>query len=74
MAEVIHEVLNKKKIVHNFNGGPSVLPKSVFEQASKAVLNYNNTGLSILEMGHRTKEFQAIMDEARSLVKELDES
>lgn len=71
MAEVIHEVLNKKKLIHNFNGGPSVLPKTVFEQASKAVLNYNNTGLSILEMGHRTKDFQAIMDEARSLVKEL---
>jgi phosphoserine aminotransferase len=71
MAEVMQEVLNKKKLIHNFNGGPSVLPKTVFEQASKAVLNYNNTGLSILEMGHRTKEFQAIMDESRSLVKEL---
>jgi phosphoserine aminotransferase len=71
MAEVMQEVLNKKKLIHNFNGGPSVLPKIVFEQASKAVLNYNNTGLSILEMGHRTKEFQAIMDEARLLVKEL---
>lgn len=71
MAEVTEEVLNKKKVIHNFNGGPSILPKTVFEQASKAVLNYNNTGLSILEMGHRTKEFQAIMDEARSLVKEL---
>jgi phosphoserine aminotransferase len=71
MAEVIHEVLNKKKLIHNFNAGPSVLPKAVFEQAAKAVMNYNNTGLSILEMGHRTKEFQAIMDEARSLVKEL---
>lgn len=58
-------------MVHNFNGGPSVLPKVVFEEASGAVLNYNNTGLSILEMGHRTKEFQAIMDEARSLVREL---
>ena len=71
MAEVFQEVLNKKKLVHNFNGGPSVLPKSVFEQAAQAVLNYNNTGLSILEIGHRTKDFQAIMDEARSLVKEL---
>ena len=71
MAEVIHEVVNKSKVVHNFNGGPSVLPKTVFEQASKAVLNYDNTGLSILEMGHRTKEFEGIMAEARSLVKEL---
>ena len=71
MTEVIPEVLSKKKLIHNFNGGPSVLPKTVFEQASKAVLNYNNTGLSILEIGHRTKEFQAIMDEARLLVREL---
>ncbi len=69
---IVNEVLQvKKKHVHNFNGGPSILPKIVCEQAAKAVLNYNDTGLSILEMGHRTKEFQAIMDEARSLVKEL---
>ncbi len=67
----MEDVITEKRIIHNFNGGPSVLPKTVFEQASKAVLNYNNTGLSILEMGHRTKAFQAIMDEARSLVKEL---
>src|SRR5665647_217555 len=71
MTVVMEDVLKEKKQVHNFNAGPSVLPKIVFEQASKAVLNYNNTGLSILEMGHRTKEFQAIMDEARSLVTEL---
>lgn len=58
-------------IVHNFNAGPSILPKQVFEEASQAVLNYNNTGLSILEIGHRTPIFQAIMDEARGLVKEL---
>jgi phosphoserine aminotransferase len=58
-------------VVHNFNAGPSILPKQVFEQAAQAVLNYNNTGLSILEIGHRTSTFQAIMDEARALVKEL---
>jgi phosphoserine aminotransferase len=58
-------------VVHNFNAGPSILPKIVFEQAASAVLNYNNTGLSILELGHRTATFQAVMDEARSLVKEL---
>jgi phosphoserine aminotransferase len=43
----------------------------VFEQAAAAVLNFNNTGLSILEFGHRTPEFTAVMEEARSLVKEL---
>src|SRR5487761_2201311 len=71
MSTVSEDFQSKKKQVHNFNAGPSVLPKIVFEQASKAVLNYNDTGLSILEMGHRTKAFQAIMDEAQLLVKEL---
>jgi len=58
-------------VIHNFNAGPSILPKEVFEQASQAVLNYNDTGLSILEIGHRTPLFQAVMDEARGLLKEL---
>ena len=58
-------------MVHNFNAGPSILPKSVFEEASHAILNFNNTGLSILEIGHRTSLFQEVMDEARALVKEL---
>jgi phosphoserine aminotransferase len=58
-------------VVHNFNSGPSVLPKEVFEQASKAVLDFNNTGLSILEIGHRTELFQQVMDEAVALSKEL---
>ncbi len=57
--------------VHNFNAGPSILPKQVFEEASQAILNFNNTGLSILELGHRTSLFQEVMDEARALVKEL---
>jgi phosphoserine aminotransferase len=56
--------------MHNFNGGPSILPKTVFEQAAQAVLNFNNTNLSILEIGHRTPAFQNIMDEARALLKE----
>ena len=58
-------------MIHNFNAGPSILPKEVFEQASQAVLNYNDTGLSILELGHRTPIFQAVMDEARGLLREL---
>lgn len=58
-------------MVHNFNAGPSILPKVVFEEASQAVLNYNDTGLSILEIGHRTSLFQDVMDEARALVREL---
>lgn len=58
-------------MVHNFNAGPSILPREVFEEAAAAVLNYNNTGLSILEYGHRTPAFEAIMQEARSLMREL---
>src|ERR1700754_4055962 len=57
--------------MHNFNPGPSILPAEVFEEASRAILNFNDTGLSILELGHRTKIFQSVMDEAISLVKEL---
>lgn len=58
-------------MMHNFNAGPSILPKEVFEEASRSVLDFNNTGLSILEIGHRTPLFQPVMDEARALVKEL---
>ncbi|MFL5746140.1 MAG: 3-phosphoserine/phosphohydroxythreonine transaminase [Niastella sp.] len=58
-------------MMHNFNSGPSILPQEVFKQASEAILNYNNSGLSILEIGHRTDQFQAVMDEAIALVKEL---
>ena len=58
-------------MIHNFNAGPSILPKAVFEQASRAILNFNDTGLSILEIGHRTPLFQAVLDEAIATVKEL---
>ena len=58
-------------VVHNFNSGPSVLPREVMEEASRAILDFNNTGLSILEIGHRTPLFEAVMNEARDLVKEL---
>jgi phosphoserine aminotransferase len=57
--------------LHNFNAGPSILPKEVLEEASRAILDFNGTGLSILEIGHRTPLFQPVMDEARALVREL---
>ncbi len=60
-----------KPAIHNFNSGPSILPKEVFEQASQAILDFNQTGLSILEIGHRTELFHAVIEEARSLAKEL---
>lgn len=55
----------------NFSAGPSILPKSVFEEASRAVLDLNGTGLSILEVSHRSSYFEPILHEAMSLVKEL---
>jgi phosphoserine aminotransferase len=56
---------------HNFNSGPSVLPQEVLQQAAAAIIDFNNTGLSILEIGHRTNWFVDVIEEARSLVKEL---
>jgi phosphoserine aminotransferase len=58
-------------LVYNFNAGPSTLPQSVLEEASKAIINFNNSGLSILEIGHRTPLFESVIEEARSLVREL---
>ena len=56
---------------HNYSAGPCILPQEVFEKASQAVLNFNNSGLSILEISHRSKDFVAVMDEARALTLEL---
>ncbi|HVW99537.1 MAG TPA: 3-phosphoserine/phosphohydroxythreonine transaminase [Candidatus Babeliaceae bacterium] len=57
----------------NFSAGPSVLPEEVLQQASDAIVDYNNGGLSILEISHRGKEFAAILEESKLLVKELCE-
>jgi len=56
---------------HNFGAGPGILPHEVLKQSAEAVLDLNGTGLSILEISHRSPEFEAVMDEAVSLVKEL---
>ncbi|MGC9151708.1 MAG: 3-phosphoserine/phosphohydroxythreonine transaminase [Microbacter sp.] len=56
---------------HNFNAGPSILPQSTIENTAKAILDFNGIGLSIMEISHRSKEFQAVMDEAVNLFKEL---
>jgi phosphoserine aminotransferase len=57
--------------MYNFNSGPSILPQEVLEQASQAILNFNNLGLSILEIGHRTSWFEEVINEAIASVKEL---
>lgn len=56
---------------HNFSAGPSILPDSTIKNSAEAVLNFAGTGLSLLEVSHRGKEFVAVMDEAQALFKEL---
>ena len=56
---------------HNFYAGPSIMSQYTIKNTADAVLDFANTGLSILEVSHRSKEFQAVMDEAQALVKEL---
>ena len=56
---------------HNFSAGPCILPQEVFQQASEAILNFNNTDLSLIEISHRSADFVAVMQYARSLVKDL---
>jgi phosphoserine aminotransferase len=58
---------------HNFGAGPGILPHEVLKQAAEGVLNFNGTGLSILEISHRSPEFESVLDEAVKLVKELFE-
>ncbi|MFY8167158.1 MAG: 3-phosphoserine/phosphohydroxythreonine transaminase [Sediminibacterium sp.] len=57
--------------LHNFNSGPSILPAEVLTQAAAAIHNFNNTGLSILEIGHRTSWFVDVVKEAQETVKRL---
>ena len=56
---------------HNFSAGPCILPQEVFQKASEAILNFNNIDLSLIEISHRSVDFVAVMENARSLVKEL---
>jgi phosphoserine aminotransferase len=56
---------------HNYSAGPCILPQEVFEKSAQAILDFNNSGLSILEISHRSKDFVAVMEEARALVLEL---
>lgn len=55
----------------NFNAGPAALPETVLQQAAEAILNYDNTGLSILSIPHRGDLFVSILEESKALVKEL---
>lgn len=57
--------------MHNFSSGPSILPNEVLQKASEAVLNFNNSGLSLIEISHRDASFVEIMNSARNLALEL---
>jgi len=56
---------------HNFSAGPCILPQEVLQQASEAILNFNDDDLSLIEISHRSKPFTDVMQKAISLVKEL---
>lgn len=56
---------------HNFGAGPGILPHEVLKQSAQAAVDFNGIGLSILEISHRSAEFEAVLDEAVKLVKEL---
>mgnify|MGYP000915243850 FL=1 len=59
------------KRVHNFNAGPCVLPKEAINAAIEALKDFKGTGMSVIEVSHRSKEWQAVMDETEALWKEL---
>ncbi|MBO7278207.1 MAG: 3-phosphoserine/phosphohydroxythreonine transaminase [Bacteroidales bacterium] len=59
------------KKAYNFNAGPCVLPKPAIEAAINALQDFKGTGMSVIEISHRTKEWEAVMEECRSLWKEL---
>lgn len=56
---------------HNFSAGPSILPQQAIEETAKAILDFNGSGLSLMEVSHRSKGFQSVMDETIELFKEL---
>ena len=56
---------------YNFNAGPSMLPREVIENTAKQCLDFQDSGLSLMEISHRAKNFQPVVDEAEALVKEL---
>ena len=57
--------------IHNFSAGPCILPQSVMQKASDAVINFNDLNLSLIEISHRSKDFVEVMENARNLSLEL---
>lgn len=61
----------KNDRIFNFSAGPSMLPDEVLERAGKEILNYEHSGMSVMEMSHRSKMFQQIFDHTKSQFKKL---
>lgn len=57
--------------IYNFSAGPATLPQEVLNQAAKDIVNFNDKGIGLIEMSHRSKEFMAVASETESLVREL---
>ena len=57
--------------IHNFSAGPCILPQEVIEQSAAAIREFDGMGLSLIEISHRSKNFERVMDEARQLVKDI---
>ena len=57
--------------VYNFAAGPAVLPEEVLQEAADEMLDYRGCGMSVMEMSHRSKEYQAIIDETEALLREV---
>jgi len=57
--------------VYNFSAGPAVLPEEVLKEAAEEMLNYENVGMSVMEMSHRSPSFQKIIDEAEQDLRDL---
>src|SRR5690606_26894767 len=59
------------KRVYNFSAGPAILPEDVLKEAAAEMLDYQDSGMSVMEMSHRSKTYQAIIDEAESDLRKL---
>ena len=60
-----------EKRVYNFSAGPSMLPVAVLEKAAKQMLNYEGSGMSVMEMSHRSKAFEEIIQTAEQDIRDL---
>ena len=56
---------------HNFGAGPGILPESALKKTQEALVDFNGSGMGVMEISHRSKDFEAVLQKAKGLVKEL---